>query len=74
MFVAPEFRKKGVAVALCDAVIALAKTLNYRSVRLTTGVRQLAARHLYQNLGFEIVTPWDSDPPEGYDYFELELS
>lgn len=73
MFVPPEYRKNGVAAALCDAVIALAKTQEYQFVRLTTGVRQLAAQRLYQRLGFEMVPPWDSYPPEGYDYFELKL-
>ena len=52
MFVAPGYRKNGVAAALCDAVIALAKTQGYQFVRLTTGVRQLAARRLYEKLGF----------------------
>lgn len=50
------------------------KTLRYKFVRLTTGMRQLAARRLYEKLGFEMVTPWDIDPPEGYDYFELKLT
>lgn len=74
MFVAPEHRKSGVAAALCDSVIKLAKAQGYRTVRLTTGVRQLAARRLYEKLGFEMVAPWDSDPTEGYDYFELGIS
>jgi GNAT superfamily N-acetyltransferase len=73
MFVASEYRKNGVAAALCDAVITLAKTQSYRFVRLTTGLRQLAARRLYEKLGFMMVTPWVSDPPEGYDYFELDI-
>jgi len=74
MFVSPEHRKNGVAAALCDAVISLARTQGYRFVRLTTGVRQLAARRLYQKLGFQMVMPWDIDPPEGYDYFQLDIS
>lgn len=73
MFVAPEHRKAGVASALCEAVIGLAKKQGYRNVRLTTGVRQLPARRLYERLGFKLVTPWDGDPPEGYDYFELTV-
>lgn len=74
MFVPPEHRKNGVAAALCEAVIALAKLHGYQFVRLTTGVRQLPARRLYEKLGFEMITPWDIDPPEGYDHFELKLS
>lgn len=74
MFVPPEYRKNGVAVVLCDAVADLAKAQGYKTIRLTTGIRQLAARQLYDRLGFEIVNPWDSNPPEGYDYFEKSLS
>lgn len=74
MFVQPECRNNGVALALCKAVIELARAQEYRTVRLTTGVRQLAARRLYERLGFRIVAPWDSNPPAGYDYFELDVS
>ena len=71
MFVATEFRGAGVARALCEKVIELAKDQGYRTVRLTTGVRQEPARRLYKRLGFKPVKSWDAAPPEGYDYFEL---
>ena len=71
MFVATEFRGAGVARALCEKVIELAKDQGYRTVRLTTGVRQKPARRLYKRLGFKPVTSWDAAPPAGYDYFEL---
>jgi len=74
MFVSPNHRRKGVAIALCDAVIRLARSQGYLYVRLTTGVRQPEARMLYQQFGFEPVKPRDNNPPEGYDYFEVMLS
>ena len=74
MYVATEFRGAGIARALCETVIELARQQGYRVVRLTTGERQLPARRLYQGLGFQIVAPWDADPPEGYDYFELGVA
>ena len=74
MFVSPDHRRKGIAVALCDAVIGLARSQGYLKVRLTTGVRQPEARMLYKQFGFEPVSPWDTSPPEGYDYFEVMLS
>lgn len=73
MFVAPGHRGSGLARALCEAVIALATEQGYAVVRLTTGVRQIAARNLYTRLGFKAVTPWEADPPDGYDYFELVI-
>ncbi|SFL90203.1 GNAT family N-acetyltransferase [Shimia aestuarii] len=74
MFVEPQFRTSGVASALCKKVIELAVAQGYSTVRLTTGERQGPARHLYERLGFKIVTPWDANPPQGYDYFELEVT
>lgn len=74
MFVSAEYRGAGVAQALCGKVIELAKDQGYRTVRLTTGVRQKPARRLYEGLGFKRVNPWDTDPPEGYDYFELKIA
>ncbi|MFV2091628.1 MAG: GNAT family N-acetyltransferase, partial [Hyphomicrobiales bacterium] len=73
MFVSPDHRRKGVAVALCGAVISLARSQGFEFVRLSTGLRQPEARRLYQAMGFRMVPPWISDPPEGYDYFELKL-
>ncbi len=74
MFVATGFRGAGVARALCEKVIELAKDQGYQTVRLTTGVRQIPARRLYEGLGFKLVKPWDANPPEGYDYFELGIA
>ncbi|MHA1525276.1 MAG: GNAT family N-acetyltransferase [Alphaproteobacteria bacterium] len=73
MFVSLDQRRKGVAAALCDAVISLARSQEFKFVRLSTGLRQPEARQLYERMGFEMVTPWISDLPEGYDYFELKL-
>ena len=74
MFVSPEFRRKGVAIALCNAVIKTAIEQGYEIVRLTTGERQPEARSLYAGLGFNPVKPWDENPPEGYDYFAMAVA
>ena len=74
MFVEPQCRGHGVASALCKSMINLARIQAYHTVRLTTGVRQEPARHLYERLGFKIVTPWDKDPSDGYDYFEFGIA
>ena len=73
MFVPPEHRGKGIAVALCDEVLSVAGTLGYRCVRLTTGEKQPEAQTLYRKLGFKVVTPWDADPPAGFSYFEITV-
>ena len=73
MFVPTEQRGKGVAKALCLEALSLAKKMGFKVVRLTTGERQPEARALYIKIGFQIVTPWEENPPEGFDYFENEL-
>ena len=73
MFVPVEHRGKGVAKELCGEVLKSAKSLGFKFVRLTTGEKQPEARGLYTKLGFRIVTPWEDNPPEGFDYFEKEV-
>lgn len=74
MFVPVEHRGKGVAGELCRAVLKSARDLGFEFVRLTTGEKQPEARGLYRKMGFKIVPPWEDDPPDGFDYFETEVS
>ena len=74
MFVPIAHRGKGVAKELCGEVLKSAKALGFKFVRLTTGEKQPEARGLYTKLGFKIVTPWDENPPDGFDYFESEVN
>ena len=70
MFVPPKYRGKGIATALCSAVLEIAQSYGYKGVRLTTGEKQPEAQGLYRKLGFSIVTPWDRDPPAFLSYFQ----
>lgn len=74
MFVPDAHRGKGVAKRLCDEVLESAKGLGFEFVRLTTGEKQPEASGLYRKLGFQIVEPWEDNPPNGFDYFEIEIS
>lgn len=74
MFVPIAYRGKGIARELCKEVIKSAKQLGFKFVRLTTGERQPEARALYTRLGFKTVTPWEDNPPGGFDYFETEIN
>jgi len=73
MFVPVEHRGKGVAKALCLDVLSSAKEMGFKVVRLTTGEKQPEARSLYVKVGFNIVTPWEANPPDGFDYFENKI-
>ncbi len=58
MFVYTHLRGKGVGRALAQALIARARALGYRSMRLTTGFRQYEAKALYHSLGFRVIEPY----------------
>ncbi|AMJ62293.1 hypothetical protein AXW83_20090 [Bosea sp. PAMC 26642] len=52
MFVAAQFRGKGIGVALATQIIADAEQIGYRTIRLDTSHRQTEAIALYERLGF----------------------
>jgi putative acetyltransferase len=61
LWVRPDLRRGGVAIALMDAIVARATSLDYAELYLETGPLQPGARALYVKLGWEIVTRY----PEG---------
>jgi GNAT superfamily N-acetyltransferase len=60
MYVAPAARGRGVGRALCEALLARARALGYREVRLDALNERVEALPLYYKLGF---SP-DPDPPD----------
>lgn len=74
MFIRHAFRGLGIATALCQAAIDIARQQNYTGVRLSTGERQPEALALYQKLGFEQVPPWETDPDGGVSYLEFRFT
>jgi GNAT superfamily N-acetyltransferase len=60
MFVADAARGRGVGRALCEALLARARVLGYREVRLDALDPRVEALPLYRRLGFGP----DPDPPE----------
>ena len=50
--VAPEYRRNGVAMRLCETVIDWAKDQRYDTLTVNTTTPQFPARALYQKLGF----------------------
>jgi ribosomal protein S18 acetylase RimI-like enzyme len=55
MFVYPAFHGRGVGLALARELIAQARALGYRQMRLDTSVRQDQAIGLYKRLGFKMM-------------------
>ena len=60
MYVAPEARGRGVGRGLCEGLIARARELGYREIRLDALNERVEAVPLYRKLGF---LP-DPDPPD----------
>jgi len=56
MYVAPEFRRRGLGGALVDAALVHARSLSgVRQLKLAVNAANLAARSLYQSRGFTCV-------------------
>ena len=64
MFVRPGFQRRGVGRRLADLILAEAREVGYRRMRLDTSWRQADAISLYTSLGFRQVEPPDSLPAE----------
>jgi GNAT superfamily N-acetyltransferase len=62
MFVRPAARSRGVAAALLEALESMAVTLDYRSVRLDTGPKQVHALRLYRASGYVEIAPYNDNP------------
>ncbi len=59
MYVRPARRSQGIGKQLLHQIETFAKQSNVRTLRLETGVYQPAAIHLYQQLGYYPIPPFD---------------
>ena len=74
MFVLPEFRKLKIGHRLLEEAMKAAKGLGYKKIRLDTLQDMAAARALYQQNGFNEITPYRHNPIAGAIYMEKVLS
>jgi putative acetyltransferase len=58
IFVAHDFRGRGIARAIMADLEQRARAYGYRSLRLETGIKQGAAIGLYEAIGYERVACW----------------
>ncbi len=72
MYVLPELRGRGLAGRLLRALEGRARELGYSRVRLDTGTRQLAAKHLYERSGYVEIPDYNGNTQASF-WFEKEL-
>jgi putative acetyltransferase len=74
LYLRPEFRGKGLGRALAKTVIAEARKIGYRRMRLDTVEPVMKdAVAMYRKMGFKEIAPYRPNPIEGAMYMELEL-
>lgn len=74
LYVRPQFRGKGLGRVLAERVVADAREIGYKRLRLDTVEPVMrGAVALYRKLGFKEIAPYRENPIEGALYMELSL-
>jgi len=74
LYVKPEARGTGMGRQLVDAILLVAKELEYSIIRLDTLDFLHEAMQLYKRLGFRTIEPYYENPHPGAVYWELDLN
>jgi ribosomal protein S18 acetylase RimI-like enzyme len=74
LYLRPAFRGRGLGQTMVDAIIAEARAMGYRRLRLDT-IEPLmkSAVAMYRRMGFREIAPYCTNPCEGALYMELDL-
>jgi len=74
MYVRSAFRGKKIGRKLAESIVAEARELGYKSLKLDTLPAMREAIALYRSLGFKETPPYRVNPHPGAVYMELDLS
>lgn len=74
LYVRPQFRGRGLGLQLAERIIADARQIGYKYLRLDTVEPVMrTAVEMYRRLGFVEIAPYRPNPIAGALYMELEL-
>ena len=74
LYLRPQFRGKGLGGALAERIIAEARQIGYKRMRLDTVEPVMKdAVAMYRKLGFKEIAPYCPNPIAGALYMELQL-
>jgi putative acetyltransferase len=74
LYLRPQFRGKGLGRVIADRIIAEARQIGYRRMRLDTVEPVMKdAVAMYRRLGFKEIAPYCANPMAGALYMELQL-
>ncbi len=73
LYVKPAHRSGGLGRRLAERLIAEARGIGYRVMRLDTSEDMTAARRLYESLGFYRIERYNDDPLEDTIFMEVGL-
>ena len=73
MFVRPEYRGLQIGHRMLGQILAVAKELGYKKIRLDTMPDMTQAQNLYRSFGFSEIRPYRFNPVAGAVYMEKDL-
>src|SRR5215471_2302916 len=74
LYLRPQFRGKGLGRILADRILAEARQIGYRRMRLDTVEPVMKdAVAMYRRIGFREIAPYCNNPNPGTLYMEVEL-
>jgi len=73
LFVRDAFRGRGIGPRLVTTLVAEARKLNYRRLRLDTLPKMDTAQKLYESLGFRDIERYNESVSAGVRFMELQL-
>lgn len=73
LYVRPKYRGQHVSRILCDKIIADAKSIGYKYMRLDTFPFMQNAIRLYERYGFDYIQRYNDNPAENAIFMQLTL-